>query len=85
MIEVATTNELWETIIARPGGVVKGGTLMATVGGMFLGSSGWSITTEELALSLLDAVVNGSEAQVIGCDQLLKRGRELLKESESRQ
>jgi hypothetical protein len=81
MIEVANRNELWETIIARPGGVAKGGTLMANVGGMLGGSSGWSIRADELALALLDAVVNGSEVQIMARDQLLKRGQELLKES----
>ena len=82
MMEVAKTNDLWETTIARPGGIVKGGTLKAIVGSVLGGSSGWCIRTDELALTLIDAVVNGNEAQIIVRDQLLKRGQELLKQLE---
>lgn len=79
MLEVAERNDLWETIIARPGYVVKGETMFGSFAGMLGGSSGFAIRSDELALALLDAVINGSETQVLQAQQLSHRGRQLLR------
>lgn len=73
------TNGLWETIIARPGGVVKRGTMFGEAAALVGGSSGWTIRSDELAVALIDAVMNGSEDQLLQPVALLNRGQQLIK------
>ncbi|KAF2468536.1 uncharacterized protein BDR25DRAFT_265268 [Lindgomyces ingoldianus] len=84
MIEVAkdpANSGLWETLIARPSGVVQGGTILGDVLVAMLGEK-WTIRSDELALALVDMVMNGSEEQLVQAVQLLKRGQELMKTEE---
>lgn len=86
MIEVAQSPEaegLWETLVARPGGVVKRGTFMSSFGGFLGGTSGWSINSDSLALALIDAVVNESEEKLLERELLFKRGEDLKKKQDS--
>lgn len=73
--------DLWETIVARPGGVIKRGAIFAGIASLVGGSSGWAIYSDELALALIDAVMSGSEEQLLEPQQLLKRGRNLMKKT----
>jgi hypothetical protein len=79
MIDIARdpANDLWETIIARPGMVVKRGTWAGEASLMFAGASGSFIRSDELALALIDAIMHGSEELLLST-ALLKRGRELV-------
>jgi hypothetical protein len=79
MIDVARdpANDLWETIIARPGMVVKRGTWVGEATSMLAGVSGSFIRSDELALALIDAAMHGSEELLLPA-ALLKRGRELM-------
>ncbi|KAH7093291.1 hypothetical protein FB567DRAFT_544662 [Paraphoma chrysanthemicola] len=79
MIEFAkdpATNGLWETIVARPGMVVKRGTYIGETSMMLTGVSGSFIRSDELALALIDAVLHGSE-DLLKPAALLRRGQEL--------
>lgn len=80
MLDVAkdpATNNLWSTVIARPGMVVKRGTVLGEASLMLAGASGSFIRSDELALALIDAVVHGSEELLLP-SMLLQRGRELV-------
>jgi hypothetical protein len=80
MLDVAkdpATNNLWSTVIARPGMVVKRGTFLGESSSMLAGASGSIIRSDELALALVDAVVHGSEELLLP-SMLLQRGRELI-------
>jgi hypothetical protein len=79
MIEIArnTANDLWETIIARPGMVVRRETWAGEVSVMLAGASGSFIRSDELALALIDAVMHGSVELLLPA-ALLKRGQELV-------
>jgi hypothetical protein len=80
MIDLAkhsAANGLWDTIIARPGMVVKRGTLVGEASMMLAGASGSFIRSDELALALIDAVLHGSEELLVP-STLLRRGRELV-------
>jgi hypothetical protein len=70
-------NSLWETVIARPGMVVKRGTFVGGASLMLAGASGSFIGSDELALALIDAVMCGSEELLLP-PMLLRRGRELV-------
>jgi len=79
MIEFAkapAANGLWDTIIARPGMVVKRGTYVGEASMTLSGASGSFIRSDELALALIDAVMNESEELLLP-RMLLQRGREL--------
>jgi hypothetical protein len=73
----SASNGLWDTIIARPGMVVKRGTLVGEASVMLAGISGSFIRSDELALALIDAVLHGSEELLVP-SMLLRRGRELV-------
>jgi hypothetical protein len=79
MLDIARdpANNLWETIIARPGMVVKRGTWIGEATSMLAGVSGSFIRSDELALALIGAVMHGSEELLLPA-ALLKRGRELV-------
>jgi hypothetical protein len=80
MVEFGTTAAVqgrWDTIIARPGMVVKRGTWVGETSVMIAGASGSFIRSDELALALIDAVMHGSENLLLP-PMLLKRGRELF-------
>jgi hypothetical protein len=79
MIDIAwkATNDSWDTIIARPGMVVKRGTWVGEASSMLAGASGSFIRSDELALALIDAAMHGSEELLLPA-ALLKRGRELV-------
>jgi hypothetical protein len=80
MIEFGTTAAVqgrWDTIIARPGMVVKRGTWTGEMSVMMAGVSGSFIRSDELAFALIDAVMHGSESLLLP-PMLLKRGRELF-------
>jgi hypothetical protein len=80
MIEFAKTpaaNNLWDTIIARPGMVVTRGTFVEETSVMLAGGSGSFIRSDELALALIDAALHGSKELLLPLD-LLQRGRELV-------
>jgi hypothetical protein len=70
-------SNLWDTIVARPGMVVKRGTFVGEASTMLAGSSGSFIRSDELALALIDAVMHGSKELLLPSD-LLQRGRELV-------
>jgi hypothetical protein len=81
MIEIASDamhKGLWETIIARPGMVVQRGSYTGEMFMMLAGSSGSFIRSDELALALIDAVMNGSDQLLLPAD-LSRQGQELTK------
>lgn len=81
MIEVAnesTHGGLWDTIIARPGMVVQRGSYIGEASVWLAGSSGSFIRADELALALIDAAVQGSEALLLP-PMLQRRGQELAR------
>lgn len=81
MIEVANESiygGLWETIIARPGMVVKRSSYIGEASMWLAGSSGSFIRADELALALVDAVVHGSD-DLLFPHTLLQRGQELAR------
>jgi hypothetical protein len=73
----AAAGNLWNTIIARPGMVVKRGTFVGETSMMLTGGSGSFIRSDELALALIDAALHGSKELLLPLD-LLQRGRELV-------
>jgi hypothetical protein len=80
MIEFAkdpATNGLWETIVARPGMVVKRGTYIGEASMLLAGVSGSFIRSDELALALIDAVLHRSE-ELLKPAALLQKGQELV-------
>ncbi|KAF2036535.1 hypothetical protein EK21DRAFT_51922 [Setomelanomma holmii] len=79
-----STSGLWETIVARPGMVVKRGTCIGEVSKMLAGSSGWYIRSDELALALIEAVMHGSE-ELLEPVALLKKGQELFSQRAAKQ
>lgn len=81
MIDVAkdpTHNGLWETMIARPGMVVQRGGYIGEASMWLGGSSGSFVRADELALALIDAVMNGSDELLLP-PTLLRRGQELAR------
>jgi hypothetical protein len=81
MAEIATastTNGLWQTIVARPGLMVKRGTYSGEASIILGGTSGSFIRSDELALALIDAAQHGGEDLLLA-PMLLRRGRELVK------
>lgn len=75
----AVSNNLWETIIARPGLVVTRGTFTGEASLMLAGASGSCIRSDELALALIDAAMHGGEHLLLPAT-LLQRGRALIAE-----
>jgi hypothetical protein len=68
---------LWQTYIARPGGVVKTGTIFGEAAALVGANSGWAIRSDELAIALIDMAVKGNREQLVDAQALLKKGREL--------
>lgn len=82
MVEFAkdpSTGGFWETYAARPGMVVRRGSLSGDAMIAILGDK-MSIRSDELALALIDTVVNGSNEDIVQCAALVKKGQQLLKE-----
>ncbi|KAL5114178.1 hypothetical protein ACEQ8H_007926 [Pleosporales sp. CAS-2024a] len=69
-------NGRWDTIIARPGMVVRRGSVVGEAAMLLAGASGSCIRSDELALALIDAAASGSE-DVLLPPMLLRHGREL--------
>ena len=80
MLEFAKMNENWRTVIARPGMVVQRGSIVGEASMMMAGSSGSFIRFDELALALIDAVVQGSEELLLP-HALVQRGQNLVGET----
>lgn len=72
-------NDLWETIIARPGMVVKRGTYAGEASMMMFGSSGSFIRSDELGVALVDVAMHGSEELLLPL-MLLQRGQKLMQQ-----
>lgn len=79
MVQFANnSNGMWETLVARPGQVIKrGAPLWEAVAAVF--GSEWTIRSDELALALIDAAVNGSSDEILVPGALSERGQELIK------
>ncbi|KAF1833672.1 hypothetical protein BDW02DRAFT_569761 [Decorospora gaudefroyi] len=80
MIDFSRNNERWETIIARPGMVVQRGSLVGEASMMVAGSSGSFIRFDELAVALVDVVINGSDELLLP-QVLLERGQRLMRDA----
>jgi hypothetical protein len=71
MVEIATastTNGLWQTIVARPGLMIKRGTYSGEASMILGGTSGSFIRSNELALALIDAAQHGGRRSFAGSD-----------------
>ncbi|KAF2020792.1 hypothetical protein BU24DRAFT_469573 [Aaosphaeria arxii CBS 175.79] len=73
----ASAGGRWETFIARPGGVVKGGTALGEAAAMLGGGFGWAIKSDELALALIETVKNGDEELTLRPLPLVTKGRKV--------
>jgi hypothetical protein len=70
------TDETWDIITTPLWGLVKGGIVMASVESVLGGSSAWSISADEIALTRLGAMVNKRVVQIfLPRDQMWKRGK----------
>jgi hypothetical protein len=72
----AGCENLWETLIVKPAGVLpkdSNGLLTCVMG------SDLSIRVDELAASMIDTVLNGSMEQVQSNREMVTKGRKLLK------
>ena len=72
------TEGLWETFIARPGAVLLKSGAMGAILTYVLGTT-LSIRIDELAIAMIDTVLNGTGSQIQSNPELLERGRALLK------
>jgi hypothetical protein len=73
----SAVNGLWETFVARPGGVVKRGTVFGEAAALVSGGSGWTIRSDELALTLIDTARNGNHEKLLLAAELLRKGHAL--------
>lgn len=72
------TEGLWETFIARPGAVLLKSGAIGAILTYVLGTT-LSIHIDELAIAMIDTVLNGTGPQTQSNPELLERGRALLK------
>jgi hypothetical protein len=75
--ESTASTGLWQTYIARPGGVVKAGTIFGEAAALVGANSGWAIRSDVLALALIDTAVRGNREQLVDAQALLKMGQQL--------
>ena len=71
----------WETVIVKPGGVMAKDGYMIGLLGCVLGSN-VLIRIDELAATMVDVVMNGSEDPILSSQVIAAKGRELLRRTQ---
>ena len=69
---------LWETFIVKPGGVLWKDSYITGLLGCVFGSN-LSIRIDELAATMVDVAMNGSEDPILLNRDIVLKGRELLR------